>query len=300
VLMALHLALDECVDEMIFADDDPSSTRRAIDRARADSIRIVEQYRTRQIPAVLLGDPTGDAGPRQVQITKRWIPRQGRDELNRRYRLKVNAEQDFPVRDPGGATSASWRQFSQEVFGFVPSASMGDETRWQNFLARRYKNVAALNDAYGSNPYASFTLVPLPAQLPGDGWPLFDWYQFESVVMSMWNTAHQFSVLIPAPAQDTPDNAEHQRRLALAQRVVDLEKPAHTTFQVKFYWDVFQVGSARLGEDTLIDLGSRAPQFMASFVVGQSYLLEGHLTAGHPYNISESDRTVIGRDRLTH
>ena len=39
--------------------------------------------------------------------------------------------------------------------------------------------------------------------------------------------------------------------------IVDIEKPAHTDFEVKPYWALFQVGTARLWFDTVIGEGSR-------------------------------------------
>jgi hypothetical protein len=112
----------------------------------------------------------------------------------------------------------------------------------------------------------------------------------------MQRTAHRFTVLLPAPLDDTADATEHQRRLALAFRLINLEKPAHTIFDAKFYWASFRVGEARLGDDTIVDLGSRAPQFLTPMVLGRGYLAENYLAPGHPYNVT--DRQVIGRDRL--
>ena len=102
--------------------------------------------------------------------------------------------------------------------------------------------------------------------------------------------------LYRAQLDDTADATEHQRRLALALRLINLEKPAHTIFDAKFYWASFRVGEARLGDDTIVDLGSRAPQFLTPMVLGKGYLSENYLAPGHPYNVT--DRQVIGRDRL--
>jgi hypothetical protein len=77
-----------------------------------------------------------------------------------------------------------------------------------------------------------------------------------------------------------------QEQLRLARRVVELEKPAHTVFDVGFYWALFRVGSARLGYDSLVDAGSRA----AALVLDKAFVGESYLAypPGHP-----------GRERLT-
>lgn len=350
LLMAMHLAFDACVDDSLF-DLSPnlSASGRLVQnypgcspdsivklvgkkRTRPETIRIVEKYRTRIAPPVILGDPTEAAGPRVGAQTARWQPAQGGDELTRRYdlyrtylmlleqgkldetelrsrfqdalagnemALPLLTTEPFPVRDPGGDLSAAWQKFARDNLGFVPVATDDDLERWQNFLARRYADLDAFNTAYklsGSNQVSGLTQVQLPTTLPSGIAPLNDWFQFESILLAMRGAAHQFSVLMPAPT-DSTDPEEHDRRRELAARIVNLEKPAHTVFDVKFYWALFRIGEARLGLDTLIDLGSRAPQLMPPLVLGQGYLLESYLAPGHPQNVA--DRVVLGRDKLT-
>ena len=76
----------------------------------------------------------------------------------------------------------------------------------------------------------------------------------------------------PGPGPRRPRRRNGLRRIALAHRVVELEKPAHTTFDVRFYWDAFRVGEARLGLDTIADLGSRSPDLLVDAVLGASHL----------------------------
>jgi phage tail-like protein len=287
--LALHLALDPCADESIFADS-----------RRLGSIRIVEHYRTRRTPGIVFGDPTADTGIRAVIRAERWLPSLGRAELSARYQkaLGLGPTALYPITAPGGQAAAPWRRFSETVLGFVPAATAADLAIWQGFLERRYGAIAAFHAAYSlaGVPQSAFSDVPLPASLPPDGAPLLDWFQFEAVVLAARRAAHRFSVLLPAPPARSFTAAEHQRRADLATRVVSLEKPAHTVFDVKFFWAMFRLGQARLELDTVIDRGSRAALLLPPLRLGQEYLAESYLAPSHPQDVVE--RTVIGRDRL--
>jgi hypothetical protein len=72
----------------------------------------------------------------------------------------------------------------------------------------------------------------------------------------------------------------------------------HTQYDVKFFWALFRVGGARLGEDTLLDVGSRGPQLLQPMVLGQNYLAESYLAPGYPQNIG--GRQVLGSFQLNH
>src|SRR5882724_7206196 len=356
VTMALHLALDACADETIFS---VASARR-----QNEEIRIVEKYLTRQMPAVVLGDPTELSGMRTVTTDPSWQPSQGRASLSQRYAALIgdaaNPESlQYPLVPPADPdTAAQWTEFSQTTLGFVPSTAATeritwqafltvryahieslnathhtsyqkfddisvprdlpmveaaqqdwtdfvldpkpvrtpvDRLLWQDFLARRYRRIKALNQAYGTK-WASFETVALPDELPNDGGPLQDWFQFEAVVMLMQRTAHRFTVLLPVPASLAFDPNEHQRRLDLSRRIIELEKPAHTVFDVKFYWAMFRVGEARLQLDTIIDQGSRAPQLMPQLILGQGFVGESYLAPPVPEDAN--DRYILGRDPL--
>ena len=248
---------------------------------------------------MVLGDPTDFAGLRVVTDSERWQPQDGVDRPKERYSTALGLDpiEPYPISDPNNTRSAAWQKFSRETLGFIPSATVDDQAVWVDYLRRRYDTIAALNDAYnliGAQRYATFEDVPLPDQLPTGDQLLIDWFQFESIALAMRRTAHRFTVLLPTPSQLSED--EHQRRRELAARVIALEKPAHTIFDVKFFWAMFRVGEARLGEDTLIDLGSHSPQLMPPIVLDQTYLLDSYLSTGHPYNVTE--RRILGRDQL--
>ncbi len=299
LLIVLHLALDTCVDETIFTQllvANPNQVKK--NRRRLSSFRIVEGFRTRQLPLVVLGDPTESEGLHVVTASGRWSPKHGRDLLNQRWLEFSLTKMEFPIRDPGNCQSNLWRSFARSVLGFIPSSDpIRDRAAWQNFLSNRYHTISALNTAYGllvSDQYVSFDQISLPAALPSDGAQLMDWYEFEGTILPIQRTAHRFVVLLPTSSQLSEQ--QRQERLATAERVINLEKPAHTTFQLKFYWALFRVGEARLGEDTLIDLGSRAPDLMRPFVLGRDYLSQGYLAPGHPQNVR--DRMVLDRGRL--
>jgi phage tail-like protein len=96
--------------------------------------------------------------------------------------------------------------------------------------------------------------------------------------------AHQFSVLVPEEL--TPEEE------AMTRRIAELEKPAHTSFDVRRYWDFFRAGETRLGIDTVLGEESR----FVEVILGRSYLAEGYLRPSHPADVSE--RLVSDRDRL--
>jgi phage tail-like protein len=355
--MALHLALDSCVDESIFTGK-PKHGR--------EEIRIVEKYLTRTMPGVIFGDPTGLSGLRTVLPRARWQPDQGRANLSQRYTEFKNpsgpADQQviqFPIIPPDDdAGAGAWQQFSQDTLNFVPRTSAAERTAWrvflaarhgniralnaahetnysqfgdvllprdlpshsnvrkdwlsfvsdsnpastprgrlswQDFLARRYRRIKALNDAYGTR-WTSFNVVSLPEELPPDGAPLRDWYQFEGVVMQMQRTAHRFTVLLPVPVSLAFSPEEHQLRMDLSRRIIELEKPAHTVFDVKFYWSIFRVGEARLELDTFIEQGSRTPQLLPKLILNQGFVGQSYLAPPVPEDAS--DRLILGRDSL--
>lgn len=312
LMMALRLAFEDCADESIFTDAGQTTT------AGLYQIRIVEAYRTRFAPGVVYGDPTDMVGLRPVDAPVRWIPRLGQANLVQRFGDTVknylvpqvrdalyrqgapgSVVTDYPIVAPADPTERNvWEQASRKVLGFVPAAqvySAGDTQLWQDFLQRRYRRVDTLNAAHGIT-VTDFPQMPLYSVLPLDGAALQDWYQFESVILPMRQTAHRFTVLLPVTSTEDANNAEQQQRRALAQRIIDLEKPAHTAYEVKFFWAFFRIGEARLGSDTLIGRGSRAPELFPPLALGRDHLGESFLTPGHPYDVQ--DRFVLGRDRI--
>jgi phage tail-like protein len=168
---------------------------------------------------------------------------------------------DYPAAP---ADQERWLDFMQIKDGAWMRA------RWQDFLARRYRSIEKLDRAWQAT-WPSFESVALPDVLPQTAAAQADWLQFERQVLAMHRTAHRFSVLLPI-ADVTSDPAELERRLGLARRIVELEKPAHTVFDVRFYWAFFRIGEARLGLDTQMGSGSRARELVPEAILGRAYV----------------------------
>ena len=234
---------------------------------------------------------------REWRLWQNFLKRryEGVEKLNEAYGTNYEELSDVPVGRDAAPGSAQFRDRREYALEFAPASVLPERRWWQDFLARRYRSVAALNSAHATR-WPSFEFVVLPDALPPDGRPLVDWYQFEAVVLPMRQTAHRFTVLLPLPAAATFDTAAQQRRLELARRIVNLEKPAHTVFDIKLYWAMFRVGEARLGDDTLLDVGSRAPQLMPPMVLGQGHLAESYIAPTHPQDVP--DRQTLGFERL--
>jgi phage tail-like protein len=97
-------------------------------------------------------------------------------------------------------------------------------------------------------------------------------------------TAHRFAVLVPETLSAD--------LTTMVSRIVDLEKPAHTDYEVRQYWDYFRVGEARLGIDTMLGEDAR----FVPMILGQNALSAGYLAYPPPMNAA--DRVVLNRDRL--
>lgn len=276
VEIALRFAFDACVDDSVFVDWRPAGIATA---------RIVEAYRTRKTPGVVFGDPTDQAAPRVVVSTSTWTPDQGGAVLNAGWLAFLDQHEEsepsqYPILAPqDSGLGTLWSEFSTAVLGFVPTTT--EPTAWGEFLSRRYAGPAALAAAWGlSTAPPDFSGVPVPSALPSDGAALVDWFQFQSVVIPMGLKAHKFTVLLPWPLHVTDtqgvelDNAQLRD---LATRIVDLQKPAHTTYTVKFFWAAFRIGDARLGDDTLLASGSRVPELVTQAVLGTDYLGDSYL-----------------------
>jgi phage tail-like protein len=261
--MALRLVLDDCPSDSIFD----------IKPRRSPAIRIVEKFRTRTVPWVVYGDPSEvDGLPLRAQQGS-WDPSQGAADLERRYAdltgRQYTAQAPDRRADPAGWTA--WADFSRQTLGFVPRATSADADLWRQFLRRRYPSLVELNDAWRA-AYGDWSAILLPEVLPRRASALREWLQFEGIVLPARDAAHRFTVFLPQSRL-----MADEKRLDLARRVVGLEKPAHTSFDVKFYWAFFRVGEARLGEDTLVDVGGRSPEFLAPFVLDRNFLGSGYL-----------------------
>jgi hypothetical protein len=98
------------------------------------------------------------------------------------------------------------------------------------------------------------------------------------------NTAHIFSVLLP---ENLP--AEQAK---MAEKIIRMEKPVHTNYDLRRFWDYFLVGQARLGIDTILGEESR----FLPIILGRDYLSEGYLESAPPMDVAE--RAVSDRDRM--
>ncbi len=96
--------------------------------------------------------------------------------------------------------------------------------------------------------------------------------------------AHRFTVLVPDGLQ--------AEEAAMVERIVELEKPAHTDFALRRYIDAMRVGEARVGFDSIVALGAR----FTAITLGRTPLAAGYLAAAHPFGIRH--RLVAGRDRI--
>lgn len=241
--------------------------------------------------------PSGAAAAEQ-KLWRAFLREEYQNSLNRLNQShKTNYKNFDEIFLPRGSENNS--ALHDDWLKFVEKTASSSRSRrlWQDFLARRYRRVGNLNDVYGAN-WDSFEYVSLFDRLPSAGRAAADWLQFEGGVLPMHQTAHRFTVMIPALLNGGKVESveEQNRKLELVRRVVELEKPAHTTFDFRFYWNLFRLDEVRLGLDTLLGLGSRDPLLNPELIIGQGLIGESRLGTPQPEKYSE--RYVLGNEFL--
>ena len=256
-----------------------------------------------------------------------WQPTQGASALRSRLQAVGGLAPDGAVAArlqqalgflPRGAQEeaallASWRlaalpddeprprdaQFDAYLQATQPCAPL--RQRWQDYLARRWRSIRALNAAWGT-AWRGFDRIPSPMHLPAGSVALADWWRFEARIVRALGPAHRFRVVLPLPAEAQLDFDELARRRAAVERAVARDKPAHTVAEIRFGFELVRVGEARLGHDTRLELGLlRRPELAAltsesiwpPLVLGERDLGGGQLT--HPRPLPPPDR--VGLDR---
>lgn len=251
---ALALAFGESLDGTLFGDGTCSCDT---------AVRITETYRTRR------QGPTDYAAGLAEQ--ERWIAFQAqRAAAGTGATVPMAALPRLGV--PAG-NAADWNAFLQR--------RSPERFAWQQLLQGRYRRIRPLNEAHGTQ-WRDFDEIALCALPAATAKARADWSIFAGTLLPMQQAAHRFSVLLPVRPGEPTDTATLARREALARRIIALEKPAHTIFDVRFYFAANRVGEARLGVDTAIGAGSRAEELVPPALLGRAYAGESFIGAGLP------------------
>lgn len=320
IIRAVRLATDPCPDESIFSEDvtnyhyeDPDSAHTVF---KGFHVRIVEKFLLRRPPGVKFSGLEKAEGPGIYTENDPWEPAHGADRLHKQYQnflrekyhndiVQLNTQWETqhttfveiklpPFKPENQSGAEDWHFFLQNKLSFTytpVSCNKADTIAFRNFLARRYRTIKRLNVAWmlsDADHYESFNSVMLPGSMPSDGFPLQDWIQFVSHGLTASRYAHQFTVLIPTALDQ--QNQWNGPDPEVVKKIVDLEKPAHTQFNVENYFAMFRVGEARLGLETILEQGRP----LRDTVLGNDYLAESYLS--WPPAWKAPGRTMFGCD----
>lgn len=320
LLMALALAFDPTIDECDFlfpgAPQDGLSGIRIVEhfRTRLGRRYFPEADARPGIHAVIDMGSLWHPAEAKAGLAERWNRARGQTGAD------ASLENSPFSLASADHNDGDWSGFARRQFGFVPSLGARERENWHDFLSglglehaelplpadgtaanvpewqdflaihdpdrglwhdlliRRYASVERLNHAWRSD-WLAIDDIPMPDTLPESEAAVRDWLDFEGLLAPIYRGAHRFSVLIPRQG-NAFDPAAEQRAIALAQRIVALEKPAHTVFDVRLFWAMNRIGEARLGRDTQIGEGSRSPQLVPSGILGRTAI--GASFAGGP------------------
>lgn len=315
ILLGLRLGLSETLCERDFELPLPSSRQ-------VFGLRLVEQCTTRGRSPAFSGQTMADLsgaeatqgswnlGLGRANLMERWRARLSE--------AKATSRPDFaPVPPEDANLLPLWNEFCRSQLGAIPALAASlrefwgtgvpalsrlheDEfaadwktvrallpgrlahqlARWQGYLRRRWGRIENLREGW-SAAWEDFESVPPFDEVPESAEALRDWAAFETFLEPVQNLSHRFRVLIPTTGP-LDDRSDFERKRDHAKRLVSLEKPAHTSFDVQPYWALFRVGQARLGIDSSLDEGSRSDKFapwlrIGSGQVGASRIFPGDL-----------------------
>lgn len=244
--------------------------------------------------ALLVSD--GDAArAASLQRALSFLPRAASEEARiwnawQTGRGVTNGVPGLPSDEPSESEQRSnWDDYLRHTQSCAPLRQ-----RWQDFLSRRYRRIAALNADWGTS-WSGFERIPSPILVPRAQAALEAWHRFETRVLRGHTHAHRFRVVLPLP-RESFEVDELLRRRDSVRRVVEREKPAHTVAEVRFGFELFRVGEARLGRDTQLEEGlSRRPelQAMSRAILGRTELGGSKLEQVRP--LAPPDRVGLNR-----
>lgn len=163
-----------------------------------------------------------------------------------------------------GQALESWNDFRKS--DRLPMETRHRLLRWQGYLRRRWGRIEALRAAWSAQ-WPDFESIAPFEHIPVSEQAFRDWAIFETFLEPVLELAHRFRVLVPTTGP-LDDRADFERTKDHARRIVALEKPAHTVFDIQPYWALFRVGQARLGVDSALDEGSRSERFAPWIRIG--------------------------------
>jgi len=228
--------------------------------------------------------PEDAAQQQRLQESLGYLPRGAQEEA---WLQQAWALAQLPADEPVASKArAYWDRHLRSTQACAPLRQ-----RWQDFLARRWRRIARLNEAWGTR-WLGFERIPSFTSLPGGAVALADWHLFESRVLRGLAAANRFRIVLPLPTGPLDVDALARRRAAV-WRAIERDKPAHTVAELRYGFELFRVGEARLGLDTRLEEGLIRRPGLAALVLGRNDLGGALLAPARP--LPPPDR--IGLDR---
>ena len=146
--------------------------------------------------------------------------------------------------------TAQWLAFCDRELGYRPGTTAQDDARWAAFLERRHGTLARAAARHGVPARGRSPRGPPSCPPRRSRWPTGTTRAPSCSPPRASATASRCSCR--SVRDELPDSPAVLERRAIAERVVAVQKPAHTVATVRLYWSAFRVGYARLGSDSAL------------------------------------------------